>query len=254
MSSLLTNPRIAAEFLVWFIGLGLQVAILFRGVAAGLWRHYGFFYAQIAFSFASSAPALWVYLVHRAAFSAYYWETEFLTAFAACGILLDILRHAFALTAATRIFASAARYTVYAAVGLFLVLYIVGHGGYAPLSHLIVLERDFRFVQTALLLGVTAAVFYFGAPLGRNLRGMLVGYGLYIASNLVTLSLESRFPASFDKVWNFLQPAIYCASTVMYLVYLWSYYPPPKLEGAAEITKQADELLHSAPERLRLLE
>lgn len=254
MSSLLTNPRIAAEFLVWCIGLGLQAAILFRAAAAGLWRHYGFFYAQIALSFATSAPALWVFLTHRAAFTAYYWDTEFLTAFAACGILLDILRHAFAITAATRLFASVARYTIYSAVGLFLLLYTVGHGAYAPLPHLVALERDFRFVQTALLLGMTAAVFYFGVPLGRNLRGMLVGYGLYIASNLVTLTLESRFPISFDKVWNFLQPGIYCASTVMYLAYLWSYHPPPKLEDAAEITKQADALLHSVPERIRLLE
>ncbi|MGH9572307.1 MAG: hypothetical protein ACRD40_02090 [Candidatus Acidiferrales bacterium] len=163
MSSLLTNPRIAAEFLVWCIGLALQAAILLRGAAAGLWRHYGFFYAQIALSFASSAPALWVFLMHRVVFSAYYWETEFLTAFAACGILLDILRHAFALTASTRIFASVARYTVYSAVGLFLVLYIVGHGAYAPLSHLVALERDFPFVQTALLLGLTAAVFFWSA-------------------------------------------------------------------------------------------
>ena len=254
MPALHMNPRLAAEFVIWCAGLGLQLAILTRGAVARLWRLYVFFYAQIACSFVTSSLALWIFLRHRAEFTAYYWNTEFLTAFAACGILLDILRHAFAITPATRLFARVARYTVYSAVGLFLVLYIGGRGGHMAPPHLIALERDFRLVQTALLLGLTTAVFYFGLPLGRNLKGMLVGYGLYVASNLVTLTLESHFLGSFDRAWSFLQPILYCAATAIYLSALWSYHPPPKLEDAADITKQAEELLESVPERVRLFQ
>lgn len=51
-----------------------------------------------------------------------------------------------------------------------------------------------------------AAVFYFGLPLGKNLNGMLVEYGIFIASDLVMLALESRFPVSFAVAGNFVQP------------------------------------------------
>lgn len=143
---------------------------------------------------------------------------------------------------------------MYAAVGLSAALYVSSHVRNASSLRFIALERDFRLIQTALLLGMTAAVFYFGLPLGRNLGGMLVGYGVYVASNLVTLTLESHFSTWFETAWSFLQPILYCAAITIYLWALWRYSPPPRLEHMADIAKRAEELLESVPERLRLLQ
>ena len=70
-----------------------------------------------------------------------------------------------------------------------------------------------------------AAVFYFGLPLGKNLNGMLVEYGIFIASDLVMLALESRFPVSFAVAGNFVQPFFYCGSLTAYMYAMWTYEP-----------------------------
>lgn len=226
--------RLLRELGLWSAGIALQVTILARGRAVRLWRKYPLFYAQLACGVFVTLLDQWAFPTNAKWLSGFYWDVEFLAAVVGCGVLVDILRQAFVHSAPALVFGKATMGFLYGAIGLFTISFALDQYWHAPVLHLVLVERDFRLVQTAVLLSVVAAVFYFGLPLGRNLNGMLVGYGTFIACDLVTLALDSYYPKFFAQARSFLHPVLYCSSLLIYLYALWTYTPalPPKLLSA----------------------
>jgi hypothetical protein len=94
------------------------------------------------------------------------------------------------------------------------------------------LERDLRSVQAIFLLGVVGVLQYYRVPIGRNLKGMMFGFGLYVASSLMGLALRTYLIAPSDGVWHFtawhfIQPVSYLISLVVWTAALWSYRANP---------------------------
>jgi len=109
-------------------------------------------------------------------------------------------------------------------------------GEHAHCYCFIAFERNFRFVQ-ALLLPVALA-----AILGRNVRGIFyLGYGICIASGLMSPALESHFRGSFTPIWVLTQPLSYVVSLATYLFRLLSFEKPvvadmvPALSWASDV-------------------
>jgi hypothetical protein len=63
------------------------------------------------------------------------------------------------------------------------------------------LERDLRTVQAMFLFGLLGVISYCGIAIGKNMKGMILAYGLYIATSLVSLAVRSYAP-SFDAAGN----------------------------------------------------
>jgi len=61
-------------------------------------------------------------------------------------------------------------------------------------------ERDLRIVQVTLLIGLVALFAYYAVPLGRNLKGIIYGYGLFIATNVLHLTLRDSLGDSFETL------------------------------------------------------
>lgn len=135
---------------------------------------------------------------------------------------------------------------------LCIVDFLSGPHNWSNSMHLVIIERDFRGGQALFLTALLAATLYLGIPLGRNLTGLFLGYGLYIGAALVTLAIESRFPSSFVRAWYLWKSVAYGISLLIYLVSLWRYEPPPNIKDASEVATYTDELLASVAERLRL--
>lgn len=185
------------EFAVWWTIIALQLTILGRAASLIGRNKYPFFDGQLGCSFLAGCVGLWIFIVVPVYFRGAYWDIELATALTGCGVLIEILHQAFLRNGPASLFGRTARGLVYITVGLFGILFALSVARNASLAHLFLLERDFRLVQTAVPLSVVAAIFYL--PLGRNLNGMLVGYGIFIARDLVTLALKSRFPISFSS-------------------------------------------------------
>jgi hypothetical protein len=88
-------------------------------------------------------------------------------------------------------------------------------------------------------------IFYFGVPLGRNVKGILVGYGIYVGASLVTLAVESHFPAHFLGIWNQMQPLAYNFTLLVYLISLWHYSPAPSPQLNALAGRRSEQSLVS---------
>ena len=203
----------------------LQITILCRCAWNGTWRIYPFFSLQLFCSLLVGLVTV-AAISNGAPYEKWYWIGECSTMFIGCGNILEILRHGFAQSPRTEAFTRTMRILLGLSCAVFISIYLYGSRGWEGRHPFVLVERNFRVIQAALLLTMLGALFYFGIRLNRNVRGIFVGYGILIGSNVMTFALESRFAPSFDSFWNFLQPLCYALSLVVYLVALWNYSPP----------------------------
>jgi hypothetical protein len=145
----------------------------------------------------------------------------------ACGIVLEILSHVLFLDPRCRLFARFIRLTLFAGISCFALACILSNSGSWTSEELPVhLERDFRMMEALLLLVIWATVVYFGISMSKNLKGMFLGYGIYVAASLVILAVQVYQGARSNPRWYMLQPLSYDVALVVWAVGLWSYSPP----------------------------
>lgn len=223
---------------VMYAGISTQVLVLIRGLLTRNWRRYPFFYLQLFCSFLFALTMLGIVYMKPSLYAPCYWVGEFATMLLACGNFLEILR-GFAANPRAAAFTRAMRYIVYSitaifAVGSVLAAIYIGLDWKTRESAilLLVFERDFRLVQAGFLFAIMGAALYFAVPFSRNLKGICIGYGLFIASDLMELALAARASVSADffEVLRALGPFFYDVSLFVYLFALWSYTPPPTPE------------------------
>jgi hypothetical protein len=58
----------------------------------------------------------------------------------------------------------------------------------------------------------------------RNMKGMILAYGLYIATSLVSLAVGS-YAYGFGAAGNIIEPFSYLVSLSIWLTAMWSYHP-----------------------------
>lgn len=221
---------------VWLTTLALEFLLLLRAFLGELLKKYYLFYIYLACVFLQSFSLLIIYLVWPESYRAFYWYAEFVSVVLGCGVVLAVYREAL------RLFPGAARMA--RNVLLFILLMAVSKGLvntwngtlWWPSGTVVALERDLRAVQAALLIGFVIVIALYRIPLGGNLRGILLGYGLFISSNVVVLALRVFLGDSFQTAWRYLQPLSYLVVLCVWCTTLWSYkaIPVPETEPRIE--------------------
>lgn len=202
-------------------GIALLALVVFRAISSRSFSKYPFFYVY------SAAVLLTTILLRSPAlYDKWYWATQFITLVIGYGILLEILNHVLAPYPGAEKFARTSGLVAVGVIFCFaLVFPLVMPQWSAGTS--IEFERDLRTVQAIFICGLLAVISYYGITIGRNMKGMIVGYGLYIVTSLVTLAMRSYAGTRFDEIWKVAQPLSYDVSLVIWMVALWSYQPNP---------------------------
>jgi hypothetical protein len=214
-----------AWLVVGCCGLLLLLGILLRGVSENLLARYSFFYAYVFSTFVATSLAMILWRVAQDSYQRSYWILQFATLLIGCGIILEIFRHVLSPYRGAEKFAMAVGLFIFGAVFCFAIVYrlVVPSPGKA----LFELERNVRTVQAILLFGILAVVSYYRVPLGKNIKGMIAGYGLYIVTSLSTLAIRAYAGPQFNNIWNVIQPLSFDVSLAIWLIALWSYQPNP---------------------------
>jgi hypothetical protein len=229
---------------IWWIGIGLAFFVLLGGYRAKVLFKYPFFYTYAICVFIAST--LLYFLYHSeltvASYNTWYWAAEFLTLVAGYGILLEILNHVLGPYPGAAKFARTVGIAAFGMVVCFAWVYPALFPRWSP-GTTIEFERDLRTVQ-ALFLGVLLVVAaYYRIAISRNMRGMIAGYGLYIATSLVSLALRSYAGMSFDTFWKIAQPLSYDLSLLIWLIALRSYTPTPIPDSGVGLDADYQELV-----------
>jgi hypothetical protein len=217
---------ITLTLLIWWCGIALEALLLFRGFRARLVSRYPYFYIYVLSLFLTDGLLCLVFLSKPTAYDKWNWYAGFLILFLGCGILLEVFRHVLSPYPGAERFARMAGFAVFGAIFCFAIVYPI----YAPAPSVaralyVVVQRDFLSVQAILLLGLLQVISYYRISMGRNLKGMIVGYGQCLGTTVIAIALRSHIGPRFDYAWDAIQPLAYLASLIIWLVALWSYCP-----------------------------
>lgn len=235
---------------IWFIALALEVMILFRGFTNRTLRQFPYFYSYLGYVLFQDVFRISIYLSHRDLYPQVYWSTQFIGLLFGCGLVWEIC------TLALRPFPGAQRVARYllALVALLLVLNAaleIGQpGSNWAISTTVDLERDLRFVQ-AIALSVLFSVFaFYGLSLGRNLLGLTLGYGVFVASSVINLAVRARFGDQFQRWWQYLQPSLYLVVLLIWCASLWRYSAASSPAHTLRLAEDYSRLVNSTRTRL----
>jgi hypothetical protein len=210
---------------IWGSGIVLEVFVLARGLFSGNLKRFPYFYTYVASGAASSVCL--IFIRNSTSFKAIYWLAQFITLFIGCGLILEIFSHVLSA------YPGAEKFAKRVCVITFVLIFVVGliYVRMAPSGTLaaseLELEKNVRTAQIVFLLSLMAAIFYYGILLGKNMRGMLSGYGLYLGTSLISLALRSYVGTTFIGVWRIVQPFSFDVALLIWLTAIWAYHPDP---------------------------
>jgi len=236
---------------LWILGPILESLILLRGTQGHFLKKYKLFYVYVVWVLVRDLSLFAVYHVWSSGYAYVYWYSQFLSILVGCGVVWEIYR------AALGSYSGAARMARSVLLFLFvitmsrIVVAAVTSGKWLPGQTTLETEREFRIVQLVLLAGLVALLTYYAIPAGRNLKGLIAGYGIFLATNLVQLTLRDFLGDRFQNWWQYIQPATYIFVLLIWCQTLWSYAPAAESRPESRIELSYQSLACETKKRLR---
>jgi hypothetical protein len=237
------------SFLILSAGIALELILLIRGVQQGLFRRYPAFYSSIGFVLASD---ILVYPVHfnKHFYLYFYWITEFSGLLLGCLALLEFYRAALASYPGTARMARALLGLVFAVAMIKTVVSTISVSEWWFRTTPAQVEGLLRVCQLLAILLLTALFLFYSIPFGKNLRGILFGFGLYLSWSVICLALVAAGVADAKSFWSYTIPISYVLTLFVWTTHLWSYQPNPVPDRA--IPLEQDYLRVAAATQRRL--
>lgn len=233
---------------IWWSGTALEVLLLFRGWKCGLLRRYPIFYGYVCFVLLQGLP---LYAAHQRGEQAYrwtYWSFEYLGVAAGCAVVFEIYK------IALQNYPGAARITRNVLMFVFAMAFARGLANGVNVHQVWTEEAALNFeriVRTVQCVAITALVVLFLAyriPFGKNLRGILLGYSLFIAQRIICLAFVR--PVGHD-FWFYAYSASYIVVLGLWLAQLWSYHRVPEAETRMALERDYQVLAAATQRRFR---
>jgi hypothetical protein len=220
----------------WLTGILLESLLLFRGFRAKSFSKYPLFFTYIACVLAVDICRFTGYrMLTQGAYTNLYWATQFLCLVVGYGVILEIVRKTLAPYAGAERFARVTVLLIFAVVFSFVTLQSLASPDWTPATNYGELERDLRAVQVMVLASILALISYYRVGLGRNLKGIIRGYGFFLVGTLLITALRAYAGPALENAWHVMPPAIYAVSLFIWILALWEYLPNPAPESPARL-------------------
>jgi hypothetical protein len=217
---------------------GLLVLLLISAVRGKFFTKYPLFYTYVTGSLLA-ASARFFFFTFRAShpdeYNLVYWYTQFLLVAGGHAVVWQIYAHTLlpyhGAAKMARVLVSAVYVLILMEICFFV---LAGHAEDLTAS-IIRLERNLQGIQAVLLVLFSMLVWYYGIPLGRNVQGLLLGYGLLVVTRLITLTFRSVLGTDFYSWWYYSEPICIFATLLIWFLGFRSYYPNPEPECEIEL-------------------
>jgi hypothetical protein len=217
-------------YLVGF-GIPLMGFILARALWGKFLSRYPYFYIYLLYVLGQTTACFAVYYLNPKAYARVFWSTEFFAVILGCGVIWEIYSQALGPYVGV---ARLVKSLLFGVIGVVVVGVILRNSlssnSTFPFEVTAHLDRSLRETQAIFLGLILALLLYYAIPLGRNMKGMIVGYTLYIAVLVCNLAFRTF-------LWREYQLAqfAYTASLGVWCVSLWSYSPNPLPESRSKL-------------------
>jgi hypothetical protein len=219
---------------IWCVGICLEVLVLVRGFQEKLYRPFPIFYGYLLFVTLDDFLRIAVYRWLPDHYFPVYWVTQFLSLAIGSGIIFEIYR------VALRPFPGAARMARYLLLVVFGAIFartLIGssNGLFAWLEEAsVVLERDLRIVQALAIAALVLLFVWYAIPFGRNLKGILVGYSLFVGMSILRFTLLAYSWNEIKSFWPYAGAVSFVVVLGIWARALWSLQPMPVAETKLE--------------------
>jgi hypothetical protein len=212
---------------VWLGGLLLEGVILVRSIHGKSLAKYPLFYAYVASVLVNSAFLYVISIVMPSMNVPLYWRTQLVTLALGCGVILEISRNAFAQHVSLDRFVRWTMGTTFGIIFLLVAIHAFLLPHWNPSVNSADLERDLRLAQAVALLTIVVFTEYYGIEIGKNIKGMTLGLGVYVGASIISLTLRLFVGDQFNVAWQIIQSSSYLAALLIWTEALWSYQPAP---------------------------
>lgn len=227
---------------IWWGAIGLEALLLLRSAANRLFSQFPLFYSYIACVLIVDLARFYCYQVHPSAYARFYFYSELLTAIVGYGIILELYERSLQQYPGVVRFAQGLLLSVLAVVVLASAAIVLRHADPSMGRAVSLIERDLRLAQAFLFIVLLALLAHYGIATGKNLRGLTLGYALFIGFRTVQLACYMLFkPAS--KLSSELQPMVYVFVLLVWTRFLWSRHLEPAPGTQREIEQDYGSLV-----------
>jgi len=237
--------------LIWWGGIASMILLLVRGQQARLLSRYPIFYFYILFVLSQSCLRLYIYHWEHPLYRYIYWSTEFVGIVVGCGVVFEIFR------VGLRAYPGASRIARNSLLLLFVAAIVIAVSNTAndprwwAEATVTELQRSLRMVQALSLFALVLLFLHYAIPFGRNLRGILFGYGLFVAGSVIWLTFAYTGASRFRNFWSYLYPFWYDICLLVWIGHLWGYRPNPQTTESAQFERQYERIAAATNRRLQ---
>jgi hypothetical protein len=237
-----------SQQVIFWVSFALESVILLRGLQAKLLGRFSLFYGYLAFVLLSSSVEYVIW--GRTLYDSVYWRLEFASALIGCAIIFELYRQCLR---PYPLLANMANKVMLFVVALVVARILAGATWTASQdwqATLRLLERDLRITQAIFLCGLLLLVVYYSVTMGRNLKGLTIGYGLFLAVSIAALTLRATLGESFHPTLSILQTASYDAVLCVWLASLWIKDPVTQRSPSAKLDQDYAQLVAATRKRM----
>ena len=236
---------------IWYVCVFFEALVVFRGGRSGLFRRYPVFYTYLLSVVLVELLRFFAFQWYPAAYGRLYWDTQFLSLVIGCGVVFEIYRAGLKDFPGTARMARNVLVLVFAMVfAKALVMSADATSWWAALTAM-KLERDLRIVQAAALVALSVVFLIYAIPLSKNLKGILVGYGIFLGTSVLQLTVMVQMGEVFRGPWDYLRSTAYFGVLLIWAGALWSYQEAPKAAHAITLDEDYNMLVASTRRRFQ---
>ena len=224
------------SLVIWIVGSTLQAVLLLRARQGRFLCRFPLFFSYVGYTLAASLVGCSIWRLLPNFYPPYYWFQMLIVMLAEFAVLVEISDHIFEPLPAIRRFG---RLLVICLSATFLVLYILPSLIHPKPSGAALLEITLRLSVTkaAIAALLLAAVGYYRLPIGRNVGGLMLGFGLYHGVFISAFSAASAFGKLYGQVLWLVPPLGTDICLLVWTVAMWR--PEPVLVNAARFGGRA---------------
>jgi hypothetical protein len=251
--------------IVAYFGLLIEVVILGRAIQCKIFAKYSIFYTYLLTVLVTSVfLQIASPIVAKPVYAVLYWRLELVTLALGCGVIVEMSGRVFARHVSLDRFVRWVAIITFGAIFLVFAIHVAFLPHWKPVANPAELALDLRIAQAIALLSIVFLTGYYGIEIGKNMKGLILGFGVYVGASIISLTLRLFIGIQFSPVWKIIVPLSYVAALLLWTVALWSYEParapasPPEptdvdYRGLAGRTRQAlgsiQEQLDRTPDR-----
>lgn len=228
--------------IVWWTCIGLESFLLVRAAKTKLLKRFPVFYSYISFVLLIDLVAIPLFKLSHNVYFLFYWSTAFLQAVLGYGVIVEIYNNSLKNYLGVARLVKILLLLVFLGVAVKVGINLLNKPEVVLPYAIANVERNLRQVQAVLLFCLLGLFVYYKIPADRNVRGLILGYSLFIGADVISFTFITHPTTGFALLMRYLNPVCYAIALIIWSAALWSPSPEPVLQGTQGIERDYENL------------